>query len=62
MFHSFKYSAIAFFASAILLLIIDSKIYNVSGFLREKKASYIMGWVHVGLCLLSMIFLHFFIK
>ncbi|MDQ0195087.1 CLC_0170 family protein [Paenibacillus wynnii] len=62
MFHSFKYLAIAFFASGLLLLMIDSKIYNVSGFLREKKTASIMGWVHLGLCLLNMIFLHFFTK
>jgi len=60
MFHSFKYLSIVFFISGLLLLLIDSKIYKVGGFVREKKASSIMGWIHLGLCLVSALCLSLF--
>jgi heme/copper-type cytochrome/quinol oxidase subunit 2 len=43
------------FFSGLLLLLIDHKIFSANGWVREAKASFIMGWIYTALSVLILI-------
>ncbi|ULO06377.1 hypothetical protein H1230_25720 [Paenibacillus sp. 19GGS1-52] len=60
MINVYSYMAMVLLFSGLILLTIDSKIYSVNGWVREKKAASVVGWIYSALSLLVIIFVLFF--
>lgn len=51
----FSYMAGVMFFSSLLLLLVDTKIYRVRGWERERKASVAAGWIYGVLSVLALV-------
>lgn len=57
----FSSTAALFICSALLLLAVDAKIYNASGWTRDHKFATVLGWTYGAVALLIFIGLLIFI-
>lgn len=55
MINVYSYMAMVLLFSGLILLTIDSKIYSVNGWVREKKGASIVGWVYISLSIIIII-------
>ncbi|MFF2017524.1 CLC_0170 family protein [Paenibacillus sp. NPDC058177] len=61
MFNTLIFSAITLLISGGLLLTVDTKIYAVGHMNKEKKYARLFGWTHLGLFILSIVAILFYI-
>jgi hypothetical protein len=55
MINVYSYMSGVLLFTAFILLSIDSKIYSVNGWVREKKVTSIVGWIYGSLSILIII-------